>query len=436
MVDKINVRSMAIEAIDLISSQKGFSSEIIKKNVKKINNVRDESLYRELVYGATENLLYIDYMINKVSKIRTNKLEKIVLNALRLAIYETVFLRIESYATVNEYVKIVKRKKGIKAGNFINAILRNSLRDLDKLKEINAKDKKEYLSIKYSFNKEIIEYFIDNYGIENTEDIIISLSKKPNLSIRVNTTLITEDELIELLEEKGLVIKKSDLAKDCLIIDNPINITDFEEFKKGYFTIQDQASIKVSEILDPKKSTNILDLCAAPGSKSTHLAQISKNESLVVANDISKEKLDKIKDNFDRMHFTNYRITNYDASQVIDEFIDKFDYILVDAPCSGLGVIKRKPEIKLFRSLKEIKQLAQIQKQILNNSIKYLKKGGYLVYSTCTLGKLENIEIINSLLSDNDSVQLMHINGKQYFEIMPDKEGSDGFFMAKLTKIS
>lgn len=435
MVNKVNVRSMAIEAIDLISNKKGFSSEIIKKNIKKVDIVKDASLYRELVYGTTENLLYIDYMINKVSKIKTNKLENIVLNSLRLAIYEIVFLRIESYATVNEYVKIIKKKKGIKTANFVNAILRNSIRNLDDLVRINVKNKKQYLSIKYSFNKDIIEYLSNNYGLDNVEEILISLCQKPTLSIRVNTFLTSTDDLINSLSKKGLVIKKSVLAKDCLIVENPINITEFDEFIDGLFTIQDQASIKVAEVLKPKESSKILDLCAAPGSKSTHLAQISNNKSLVVSNDISKDKLYRIKENFERLHFDNYKITNYDASSVIDEFVDQFNYVLVDAPCSGLGVIKRKPEIKLFRGLDEIKQLAKLQKDILLNSINYLKKGGYLVYSTCTLGHFENTDIIDYVLSNNDKLTLENIEGLKYLEIMPKKNDCDGFFIAKLTKI-
>lgn len=435
MVDKVNVRSMAISAIDLISSQKAFSTEIINANINKINNTKDEFLYRELVYGTIENLFYIDYMINKVSKIKTNKMENLVLNSLRPAFYELVFLRIENYATVNEYVKIVKRKKGLKTGNFVNAILRNAIRKLDEIQEIQAKDKLEYLSIKHSFNEDLVKYLFDNYGIKEAEKIILALCQKPQLSIRVNTMLTTLEDLKAGLISMGFEVKTSKLAKDTLIIDNPSRITEFDEFKKGYFTIQDQASIKVSEVLNPDKNSKILDLCAAPGSKSSHLAQISEDKSLIISNDISKEKLGKIKENFDRMGLKNYEITNYDACETIEDFVGKFDYILVDAPCSGLGVIKRKPEIKLFRSLEEIKSLANIQKQILNNSLQYLKNGGFLVYSTCTLGNLENQDVIKDFMSKNPSVNLINIGDENYLDILPYEYESDGFFMAKFTKV-
>lgn len=434
MAYKTNVRSMAIKAVDLISNKKGFSSEIIKENIKKISDFKDESLYRELVYGTVENLLYIDYMINRISKIKTNKMETIVLNTLRLALYEIIFLRIETYASVNEYVKIIKKKKSIKTANFVNAILRNSIRKIDYIKKIDTKDKLEFLSIRYSFNEELVKYISDNYGIDRTENIIKALSQRPELSIRVNTFLTNINELKDNLEKKGFKIIRSELASDSLIIINPQRITELDEFKNGLFTIQDQSSIKVSEILNPKENSNILDLCAAPGSKSTHLAQISNNESQVVANDISKDKLRKIKDNFNRMKLDKYNITNHDASFLIKEFIDKFDYVLVDAPCSGLGVIKRKPEIKLYRTMAEIKSLQKLQKKILSNAIKYLKTGGQLVYSTCTIGRLENYDVIKDLLSKNKNLSIIEVQDKKFLEILPDNNNSDGFFIVKLTK--
>ncbi len=434
MNDKINVRSMAISSVDLISNREAFSSNIIKEKSKQISDSKDESLYRELVYGTTENLIYIDYMLKKLSKIPLKKLERQVLNALRLGLYELVFLRIENYATVNEYVKIIKRQKGIKAGNFVNAILRNAIRRLEEITAITVKNPIDYLSIKYSFNTELVKYLIDEYGRDKAEEIMDSLCQKPSLSIRVNTTKTSKDELKNLLLEKGMRTTDSQLANDSLIVEKPFRITDLDEFKEGFFTIQDQASIKVAEILNPEEGAEILDLCAAPGSKSSHLSQLTNDKSLVIANDISSNKLPKIKENFTRLGFKNYEITNFDASKRVDEFVREFDYILVDAPCSGLGVIRRKPEIKLFRTMDEIKELAKIQEKILEQSLLYLKNGGKLVYSTCTIGKLENSTIIDSLLSKDDSLSLLETEGEKYYEILPNIQDSDGFFIAKLSK--
>lgn len=434
MKNKTNIRSMAIEAIDLISSNRAFSNEIINEKLPLIKDYRDESLFRELVYGTTENLIYIDYIIGKASKIKVKKMEKLILNAIRVGVYELVFLRIEDYATVNEIVNIVKRKKGIKASNFTNAVLRNINRNLESFKEVNISDEKLYLSVKYSFHPDIITYLSEYYSYDELEKILVFLSKRPSLTIRCNEHLVTKKQLYDLMTEKGYSLEDSKIAKSGFIINNPVKITATKEFQEGFFTIQDQASIRVSEELNPDENVKILDLCAAPGSKSSHLSQISNDKSLVVANDIAKNKLFKIEENFNRLKFKNYKITNFDASEVIDDFKEEFDYILVDAPCSGLGVIRRKPEIKLYRTIDEIKSLAQLQKQILSNAVNYLKQGGKLVYSTCTLGPLENENIVNLILKEHPDIKLDDSNGPSMIELLPHKDETDGFFISKLTK--
>lgn len=429
-----NIRSMAVNAIGLIVHNKAFSTNVIKDNIKNIQNPKDQSLYREMVYGVTEKLLYIDYIISKASNTKLKKIERFVLDALRLGVYELVFLRISNYATLNEIVKIVKRKKGVRAANFTNGILRNIDRNIEEFKSVDIDDPVKRLSITYSYNEEIISYLMKYFKKEDLNSILDALSKRPSLSIRVNDNKTSIEVLQKSLREKGFNTKRSDIAENCLIVDKPFNLTDTQEFLNGHFTIQDQGSIKVSEVLNPTQNSLILDLCAAPGSKSTHLAQISKGRSKVIANDISTTKLSKIEENFNRMDFDNYEITNYDATVKVEEFVDKFDYVLVDAPCSGLGVIMRKPEIKLNRTLKEIKDLSNIQYKILNNAIDYLKKGGNIVYSTCTIGDLENKDIVNKILKNRADVEIEMVNDKEYLEILPHINDSDGFFIVKFTK--
>lgn len=429
-----NIRSMAINAIGLIVHNKAFSTNIIKDNIDKIDNPKDQSLFREMVYGVTENLIYLDYIISKASNTKLKKIERFVLDALRLGVYELVFLRISNYATLNELVKIVKKKKGVRAGNFTNGILRNIDRNLEDFKQVDVTDPVKKLSITYSYNEDIISYLSKYFNEDDLIKILKSLSNRPSLSVRVNDVITDIDTLEKALNDYGFETHRSKFAQNCLIVDRPINITQVKEFKQGHFTIQDQGSIKVSEVLNPKKDSMILDLCAAPGSKSTHLAQIARAKSKVVANDISSNKLSKIEENFGRMNFENYEITNHDATKKVDEFVDKFDYVLVDAPCSGLGVIMRKPEIKLNRSLEEIEELAKIQYQILANSIDYVKSGGKIVYSTCTIGDLENKDIVDKILKDRDDIEVEMLNDKKYLEILPHINDSDGFFIVKFTK--
>lgn len=435
MNKKFNIRSMAIEAIDLISHKSGFSNDIIQDKVKKIADIRNKNLFRVLVYGTTENLIYIDYMIRRLSSIRLKKMDHIVLNAMRLAIYEMVFLRIETYATINEYVEIIKNRKNKKLANFLNANLRTFDKDKKKYTKVTLEDSIENIATRYSYNIDIVNYLVKSYGFDQAKKIIKSMHSRPRLSARVNTLKTTKKELFKMLETKGYILEDSNITKDGFIIKNPNNLVLTEEFKNGLFTIQDQGSIKVCEVLNPKTRSKILDLCAAPGSKSTHLAQICGDKSLIVANDISSAKLYKIKENFQRLGFTNYKIENFDASMPINQYMDQFDYVLVDAPCSGIGVISRKPEIKIFRTLEDIKSLAKLQLKILTNAAKYVKVGGTIVYSTCTLGPIENEMVIKEFLTNNNFKKI-NIEGKESISLMPHLNEADGFYICKMTRIS
>ena len=424
----IKARRQAVYALDKILNQDQYSTEIINDLVDKVVEI-DRALFRKLVYGVVENLYYIDYMIGKLSKIKLNKLDKNVLNILRIAVYELAFLESKPYAVINEAVNLCK-KFSFKSKGFVNGVLRNLDRNKEKIMEIEEKGDK-YLSIKYSTNMDIIKYLKDNYS--NYEEIVESFSDQADFTIRVNTYLISKEDLKTELEKLEFKIAESSLSPDALLVENPNGIVDTEEFNKGYFTIQDQASILVGNVVNPKENSKVLDLCAAPGSKSTHLAQIMKNTGEVLANDISTSKNDKIIENFQRLKLTNYNLNNYDASKNVEEFENKFDYVLVDAPCSGLGVIKRKPEIKLYRTYEDIKSIASIQKEILHRAYSYVKKGGDIIYSTCTIGRLENQDIIGDFINRHSDIKIVPIDGKDYKEILPNKS-SDGFYMCKMTK--
>lgn len=424
----IKARRQAVYALDKILNQDQYSTEIINDLVDKVVEV-DRALFRKLVYGVVENLYYIDYMIGKLSKIKLNKLDKNVLNILRIAVYELAFLESKPYAVINEAVNLCK-KFSFKSKGFVNGVLRNLDRNKEKIMEIEEKGDK-YLSIKYSTNMDIIKYLKDNYS--NYEKIVESFSDQADFTIRVNTYLISKEDLKTRLENLEFKIDESSLSPDALLIENPNGIVDTEEFNKGYFTIQDQASILVGNVVNPKENSKVLDLCAAPGSKSTHMAQIMKNTGEVLANDISTSKNDKIIENFQRLKLTNYNLKNYDASKNVEEFKNKFDYVLVDAPCSGLGVIKRKPEIKLYRTYEDIKSIASIQKEILDRAYSYVKKDGDIIYSTCTIGRLENQDIIGDFINRYSDIKIVPIDGNDYKEILPNKS-SDGFYMCKMTK--
>ncbi|MDU5504157.1 MAG: 16S rRNA (cytosine(967)-C(5))-methyltransferase RsmB [Anaerococcus vaginalis] len=406
------------------------STDIINEISK---NIEDISYITKNIYGVLENKLYLEYILKKLSKIKLNKLDKNVRLILLIGLYNIHFLDRKNYAIVNELVNLTK-KVSFRSKSFVNAILRSFIRDEENLSRINIKDEDEYKSIKYSMPLWIIKYLNDSYGKAYTDKFLKSLNKERNLSIRINKIKTNRDDLKKSLEEKSYIIEKSKISDFSLIVKNPKALASTEEFKNGLFTIQAEGSIKVCEILNPKKNSNILDICAAPGTKTSFLAELCENSSKIIANDLSFNKLSKIKENIKRLGLKNIEITNFDASILKEEYKEKFDYILCDLPCSGLGVMDRKPEIRYNRTMEDLIKLSKLQKNILDKAFLYLKNGGILLFSTCTIGNIENLDNF-TYLSKKKRLKNIKINGKEYIEYNTFEDETDGFFLTKFEKI-
>lgn len=406
------------------------STDIINEISK---NVDDISYITKNIYGVLENKLYLEYILKKLSKIKLNKLDKNVKIILLIGLYNIHFLDRKNYAIVNELVNLTK-KVSFRSKSFVNAILRSFIRDEENLSKINVKNEDEYKSIKYSMPLWIIKYLIDSYGKAYTDKFLKSLNKERNLSIRINKTKTDKNELKKILKDRGYILEDSKISDLSLIVKNPKGLANTEEFKKGLFTIQSEGSIKVCEILNPKNNSSILDMCAAPGTKTSFLAELCENSSKIIANDISFNKLSKINENIKRLNLKNIEITNFDATLLKEDYKEKFDYILCDLPCSGLGVMDRKPEIRYNRTMEDVKNLSKLQKNILDRAFLYLKQGGTLVFSTCTIGNIENKDNF-TYLSKKKRLKNIKINEKEYIEFNSFEDDTDGFFITKFEKI-
>lgn len=408
-----------------------------KKSNDEINYLSEKasnlSYITKVIYGVLENKIYLDYMIDKLSNIKLRKIHKNVLLILEIGIYNIHFLETRDYATVDKLVDLTKKKNKRSAG-FVNAILRNFIRNEKEISKIMISDDLKSLSVRYSMPYDITKYIFDNYGMDYTKEFLRYANKESKLSIRVNTTKTNAERLKKDLESIGYQVKKSKISKNALIVTNPNGLVSTALFKNGLFTIQQEASMKTVEILDPKHDSKILDICAAPGTKTTYIAEYTENTGKILANDVSFYKLDLILENINRLSLKNIELTNFDARDFKEEYEDKFDYVLVDAPCSGLGVMARKPEIRYNRSLDDIKKLANLQREIIINSIKYLKVGGVLVYSTCTIGNIENIENFE-FIKDMENMEVIPIDGKENIEFVCFNDETDGFFISKFKKI-
>ena len=421
---------LSFDILDRVINKEAKSNDEINKIADTANNL---GFVTKNVYGVLENKIYLDYMIRKLSTVRLKKIHSSVLIILEIGIYNIHFLNTKDYAIVNELVELTK-KKNKRSAAFVNAILRNFIRDEEEIAKIKESDDIKSLSIRYSLPEELTRYIFNNYGIEYTKNFLRYINSEQIISIRVNNLKTDKDTLKKTLEDKGFKVENGNLSANALKILNPSGLVNTDEFKNGFFTIQQEGSMKTVEILDPKENSKILDLCAAPGTKTSYIGEYIKNKGQIIANDISKEKLPLIKENIDRLALENIKLNSFDASIFKKEYEGQFDYVLVDAPCSGLGVMGRKPEIRYNRSMDDIKILAELQKDILDQAIKYLKKDGVLVYSTCTIGDIENKE--NFLfLSSQDDLEVIPIEGKDYIEYVNYIYKTDGFFISKFKKI-
>ena len=443
----IGARDMALKILMEINEEGAYSNIALKRNLNGDMGKLDENFVREIVYGVLENKLYLDYIVGNFSKIRLNKIEPIILEILRIGVYQIVFLeRIPDRAAVNESVKLAKKYSNTGSVKFVNGILRNISRKKDNLSYIEEKNKIDYLSIKYSHPKWLVKRWINEYGEDFTESLCIANNMKPQLNIRVNNNKTTKEELIARLRCKDIIVSETKYSVDGLILENPYKITDTEEYKTGLFTIQDESSMLVAQIMNPVQDSFVIDLCSAPGGKTIHISEKMNNKGRILARDIYEHKLKLIKKNLKRLGSTIIETEVFDATILDENLIESADYVLVDVPCTGLGMIRRRPEIKWNRVEKDIKNIVDIQKKILENGSKYLKPGGVLVYSTCTVEKEENINLIFDFVKENENFELngfdkllnsneyMKTAKDGYIEIYPHIHDMDGFFIAKLLK--
>ncbi len=435
-------RAQAIETLKKIFKDKSYSNIVINNDMKNVDN-RFLSLYRKSVLGVVENLIFIDWIINQVSKTKTKKMETDVLLVLRLAVYQIFFLdKSHENIVVNESVQYIKDNGNIRASKFVNAVLRNILRSKDNLiGKMNELPRDDYLSVKYSYPKELIVKWEKQFG-KDVDKVLIANNTEAPLEIRVNTLKIQRDELIKLFEEKGIKSYKCKYADKGLIIENPFEIDKTDEYKNGLFSVQSESSMLAGQILNPKENSFIIDVCAAPGGKTLNAAEMMNNTGKILSRDIYPAKLRLIENEIKRLGIKNVKVEKYDARKLDESLVGKADYVIADVPCSGLGIIRRKPEIKYNET--DLNNITEIQYKILENASKYLKQSGELVYSTCTTNKEENIEIINRFLKNKNFIladfsDIINEDFKTakdgYIEIYPHLHGMDGFFIAKLKRL-
>ena len=433
-------RVAAFKILMKMEKNDGFSNLVIKDYLAS-NNVDSPDLVRRLVYGVLENKIYLDYFLDKLMSKGISGTKPEVLNILRIGAYQLDFMdSIPDYAALNTAVELSKKyARGM--DKLVNGVLRNWKRKRPEIKLPDIKSNYlDYLSVKYSCNKDIVSLLVEQRGNEIAEEILRTFQDSDNrtaLSVRVNRIKETIDQVKEKLLAIGFEGETSELSPRVLrlrkseSLSDTRNITDTEVYSSGLISIQSEESCWISDITEVKPGYKVLDLCAAPGGKTLAMAEAMENRGLIFSCDLYPHRLTLLEKNMERLGISIVETRAMDATKrnEVDKIDGEFDVVLVDAPCSGLGVIGSKPEIKLRAP--KTGDLTWIQTEILSNAARKVSRGGKLVYSTCTIDRRENDEIVNRFLTENKDFSLEF--EKQLLPLS-NTETHEGFYVARMKK--
>ncbi len=434
-----SARQTAYEILLKIEKDGAFSNLALDSTLTSSNlDAKDKALVSTLIYGTVERKLTIDYQLSRSLTKPLGKLKKNVHTLLRLGAYQILFLdRIPNSAAVNETVRLAHENNMGYASGMINAVLRK-ISDNGLVLPDEKTDRLNYLSVKYSCPTSLISMWNKAYGEDNTVELLKASLKKTAVTVRVNTLKTTPEKLIQTLENENMQAVRVPQMENALYITNlSKSIEHLDSFKKGLFHVQDIASQYCVKALGVKKGDRIIDMCSAPGGKSFTIAEEIENDGDILACDIYPSRTQLIDTSAQRLGLDCITTCVADAERFYPN-LKKADRVLCDVPCSGLGVIRHKPEIK-YKELDEFKDLPQIQYGILSNAAEYVKKGGRLVYSTCTLNKKENDKVCDKFLQEHlnfKCIQPLEIEtfGERYYTLMPHRNNCDGFFIAVFEK--
>lgn len=432
----VTPREAALMAIAAGRKNKAWPDAFLDNIIKKENlSGRDAALAYRLCYGVLQNMALCDFYIAHFSSIKLEKIEPIVLDILRLSIYQLAFLdRIPAHAAVSEGVALVRKKSNPRAAGFVNAVLRKA--SAEGMPELKAEGDVRYLSIKYSHPEWLIKLLLDELGLEDCEKYLAADNALVPVYAQVNRLKVSTKQAISELQEDDVAVKETSLG---LELTGCGNIENLKAYKNGSIYIQDAAARFAVEAVDPKQGMSVLDGCAAPGGKSFATAILMENQGRILSRDIHEKKLNRIKKEAERLGIDVINTQAVDAREYQPELEKAFDVVIADVPCSGLGVIRKKPDIR-YKDGDNLTGLTEIQFAILSNLAKYCKPGGAVLYSTCTILKRENSGVVERFLAENadfalEPFKLETISSDTgMLTLYPHIHGTDGFFIAKIRR--
>lgn len=437
-----------MDVLTQVEQEGAYSNLLLNSALQKASLAKsDAGLATELIYGTISRLNTLDYFLDKFVNKGVQKLQPWVRALLRISLYQVIYLdRIPDHAVVSEAVNLAKRRGHQGISGMVNGVLRNILRQKESLAIPENLPPAQRISLQHSHSLWLVERWISQYGIETAEAICAANNEPPAVSVRVNTTMISRDDMLELMSSQGFEAAPSPLSPYGIVVRGAGNMAMTDWYRDGMISIQDESSMLVAEAVKPEPGMRVLDCCAAPGGKSAHMGELMKDEGSIVANDIHAHKGKLISDQADRLGLDSISIVTGDALDLVDRYEPaSFDRILLDAPCSGLGVIRRKPDLKWGKSQEDIHEIAALQLRLLESVSTLLRPGGLLVYSTCTIEPLENEGVVSAFLDSHSGFgiaedglgDLSRLEGKSLqrgggIQILPQHYHSDGFYIARL----
>lgn len=434
----VNTRELILGILLEVLEEGNYSHLVIRGVLDKYQYLekQERAFITRVCEGTIQKMIELDYIINRFSKVKVNKMKPVIRNILRMSVYQLKYMdSVPASAACNEAVKLARKKGFSSLSGFVNGVLRNVSRELD---GISYPDKEKtpvaYYSVKYSMPEWIVEQWIADYGVEKAAAVIEAFAKEAPLTIRTNLAKITPENLWKQLQAEGVIVEKIDL-NDCPELDYAFMISGFDylnglqSFRDGLFYVQDISSMMVAEFAAPKQGDYIIDVCAAPGGKSTHLAEKMQGTGMVEARDLTEYKIQLIEENIARHTCTNMKAVQMDATVLDEASVGKADIVIADLPCSGLGVIRKKTDIKYKMTPEKMESLEALQRDMLHTVCNYVKERGILLYSTCTIHRGENEENVTWFLENHPEFELISMQ-----QIFPQEEFGDGFFIAKMQK--
>lgn len=451
MTKTVNIRQIVMEMLLEMNSSQIYSHILVRDVQNKYDylSVQEKAFLKRLFEGTVERMIELDYVINQFSKVKINKMKPVIRTIMRMSVYQILFMdSVPDSAACNEAVKLAQSKKFGTLKGFVNGVLRNIVRNKGDISYPSKEKEPElYLSVKYSMPEWIIRHFKKQYDFGEMECILEGLLKEHPVSIRMIDIDRTE-EILEQLKESGIEATQHSYFKDAYILrGNLESMSSIQTFEEGLFTVQDVSSMLSVQCAGVKKGDYVIDVCAAPGGKTMYAAQLCAPDGKVSARDVSDHKVDLIDENIERCNLDNVFTKVQDARELDEKQVGKADIVIADVPCSGLGVMGKKRDIKYRTTEEALKEIVELQKDIIKTVVKYVKKDGILLYSTCTINVEENEKMVEwiskeygfSLESLEDFLPESLRSEKNVkagmIQLLPGYHQTDGFFISRLRKM-